>query len=438
MLRFKQLITEASAKHFAHIKDFDPENNPDHKDILDAYNSSGMPTHKASSIKTFQHLKDTVAPHYQKIKEKKELERKSQDAFDKGDVKLVHHDPETGLKVYKVHNENGAHAVGHDTEWCTAKKDATPKERKAAFNTYDKNGNDSHVIHTREKGNLSKIGIFGVNHFKPHTSGVGGNFQDKGNVTVDPDDWEHLKNKYKLHHVKALEGVRGLPLSNETREKQKKEASEELTHHIDTYNKDYNDRQKNPNHSNFVSHAFNNLTKKLKTASENDILNHSHIKNLSHHHVYELSHDMNKPHELDMLHDYHAPYVRYNVANHRNTSSDTLHKMRNDKDEDVIHKVMGHKNTRTNTLHDITNNKNHDPSVRVKAQEQIKDREEKRKQGDAFVSKLHTYPDDILPILHGHYERNKGDNVDEEEHHKEIHAKIAAEMDRRGIGRDGA
>lgn len=219
MLRFKQYINyflaEAKAEHFAHIG-LDVS-NPKHKDMLDMFNkyTHMMPKKNANQYKSLDELQDAVKPHLDELKKQRESEKEHQAAIKRGDAELVHHDPEKGIKVFKVRNQRGSCAVGKGTQWCVA-QDPEGEEMKR----YDPTGNYSHVIHLdKEKGNLSRIGIIGVKPNKPHTSGMGGNFQDKGNNTVSDENWNRLKKKYDLDNVESLEGVRGIPLSEKTKQK---------------------------------------------------------------------------------------------------------------------------------------------------------------------------------------------------------------------------
>ena len=227
MLSFKEFLSEmflfeATGKHFAHIAGFD-ENNPEHQDLVHAFNQSGFPTNHASRIKSMDELKDKVAPKLQALHQARAEEKEHQAAIARGDAELVHHDPEKGIKVFKVKNQAGGCAVGKGTKWCIA----DPKSPDDMVRDYDPEGNSSHVIHfDKEKGNLSRIAMIGVNYSNPHESGVDNNFQDKGNVTVSDSDWNHLRKKYKLDSIPALSGIRGIAPSK----KDKDELEKNLTH----------------------------------------------------------------------------------------------------------------------------------------------------------------------------------------------------------------
>ena len=227
MLSFKEFLNEmflfeATGKHFSHIAGFD-ENNPEHQDLVHAFNQSGFPTNHASRIKSMEELKDKVAPKLQAIHQSRAEEKEHQAAIARGDAELVHHDPEKGIKVFKVKNQAGGCAVGKGTKWCIA----NPNSKDDMVKHYDPEGNSSHVIHLdKEKGNLSRIAMIGVNYSTPHKTGVGGSFQDKGNVTVSDSDWNHLRKKYKLDSIPALHGIRGIAPSKE----EKDQLEKNLTH----------------------------------------------------------------------------------------------------------------------------------------------------------------------------------------------------------------
>ena len=227
MLSFKEFLNEmflfeATSKHFSHIAGFD-ENNPEHQDLVHAFNQSGFPTNHASHIKSMDELKDKVAPKLQAIHQARAEEKEHQAAIARGDAELVHHDPEKGIKVFKVKNQAGGCAVGKGTKWCIA----DPLASDDMVKYYDPKGDSSHVIHLdKEKGNLSRIAMIGVNYRKPHDAGWGGNFQDKGNNSVSDSDWNHLRKKYKLDSIPALSGIRGIAPG----EKDKDELEKNLTH----------------------------------------------------------------------------------------------------------------------------------------------------------------------------------------------------------------
>lgn len=225
ILRFKQFIkenflAEAKAEHFAHIG-LDPQ-NPEHKDMVDAFNQShqNLPKKNPNQYKSLDELKNAVGEKLSQIHQKRREDEEDRQAFEKGDAQLIHHNPENGVKVYKVKNQQGCAAVGSGTQWCTAQRGGN------MMGHYDPSGEHSYVIHTPEKGNLSRIGIIGVKPGKGIENGIAGNFQDKGNNTVNDEDWDMLRKKYKLDDVKEMSGIRGL--YHPEAEKYKKEQAEKL------------------------------------------------------------------------------------------------------------------------------------------------------------------------------------------------------------------
>lgn len=230
MLRFKQFIkenyiTEANIKHFAHLG-LDPE-NPEHKDLVDAYNAGvnrdpNVPKNP-NQIKTFDQLKTSVAPHYAAIQTQRQNQKNDEEAIKNKEAELVHHDPETGVKVFKVRSGRGCAAVGGDTKWCTSDR----VSGNSAFSAYDPDGSNSYVIHTPENGNLSRIGIIGVKPGQKPKIGLGGNFQDKGNNSVSDEDWNTLRKKYNLDSVEHLHRVRGIKNPNPAAVEAKRKAEED-------------------------------------------------------------------------------------------------------------------------------------------------------------------------------------------------------------------
>lgn len=211
MLTFKQFIrefylTEAKAEHFAHIG-LDV-NNPEHKNMLDAFNSYGHKLEKKNpnQYKSIDELSTAIKPHVEAIEKKKREAEEDKQAFANKDAELIHHDKETGLKVFKVRSGKGCAATGGDTKWCVAQRN----DGDGHFKTYDPERENSYVIHTPEKGNLSRIGMIGVKPHEDHETGASNNFQDKGNNPVSDSDWEMLRKKYNLDGVRHLHGIRGL------------------------------------------------------------------------------------------------------------------------------------------------------------------------------------------------------------------------------------
>lgn len=214
MLSFKQFIyqflTEAKIEDFNHLGL--TSDNPEHQELVDAYNygkqknDPKLPKHDnqiKKQIPTIDHLYQLIQPHLENLRIEKQHKKEDEEAFRTGDVKLIHHDPEKGLKIFKVRNQKGSCAVSQGTKWCTAKKD-----EPFSFGLYDQTGNDSYVIHLdKEPTNLSRIGIFGIKPFSSINKSRK-NFQDKGNNFINDEDWNKIKEKYELHKIPELYGIR--------------------------------------------------------------------------------------------------------------------------------------------------------------------------------------------------------------------------------------
>ena len=220
MLKFKSFLKEEKATALAHIPGFDVK-NPEHQhmaNLLGNIPKNERPQHlrHPNQIKNMNDLHDLVYPQLEKHRQSEENKRQDQSAFADGDAELIHHDPSTGVKIYKVHTEAGSCAAAgadgiDDAQWCTA-----IRGNGNAFDHYHRSDSDhSYVMHfPQEKDkNLRKVGIYGMQKWQPHSEGVGGNFQKKDNTTVDDHEWDHLVKKYKLNSIKDLHGIRGIGLS---------------------------------------------------------------------------------------------------------------------------------------------------------------------------------------------------------------------------------
>ena len=369
MLRFKQFINsyllEATISHFSHLG-LDA-NNPEHKDMVDAYNSGlnspeNKITAKPNQIKTFDQLKSTVAPHIAKIEKKRKEDAEDREAFANKDAELVHHDTSTGLKVFKVRSGKGCAAVGGDTKWCVAHRETG----NAAMRAYDPEGEHSYVIHTPEKGNLSKIGIIGVKPGQKHSDGVGGNFQDKGNNTVSDERWDMLRKKYNLDNVKSLHGIRGL--KNPEIEKENKAKADDLLNKIKTA-KTYDEKDA--------------VSRHLAHAAENGYLNAEHVHHFGNEEgddgLQMLAYYSNDPevHRALVKHknagqytlpavfdkQKYDPEVHKAIANHENAGDDILYSVADKSDDPEVHKaIANHENAGDNALAEVAE-KSYDPEV---------------------------------------------------------------------------
>ena len=296
-------LTEAKIEHFSHLG-LDKD-NPEHKDIVDAFNQSHQKLEKKNpnQYKTLSELKSAVSSKLGEIRQKRKEDAEDKEAFESGEAKLVHHDPKTGLKVYKVRSSKGCRAAGKEASgWCVNDK----KTGDAAFQGYDPEGKHSYVIRTPEKGNLSHIGIIGVKPGQKHSTGHIGNFQDKGNKAVSDKDWEHMRKKYGLDGVKELHGIRGI--HNE-------EAAKEL-------------EEKRKAHMKLVSNPDTDLHTLHKIATESD-----------------------------------DPKVHKAIAEHQNAHESTLQHIAYESNYPEVHKAIAENpNTHSTTLGDLSYRSN-DPEV---------------------------------------------------------------------------
>jgi len=208
MIRFNQfiktIILEAKLEHFVHLN-LDPENEH-HNELLNAFNNNKERLTKKhpAQYKDIGDLSKAVSPYI-----------KSPEV---AGATLIHHNKETGAKVYHVHTNDAACKLSSDT-WCTS---------KGGFPTYDKGR--SFVIHLPNEPdrNLRKIGIFGDNdNYDSYNHG----FQDAANKGLSDDDWNTLRKKHNLDKIPALMGIRGIPISNT----EKNNRSNELTNKIQTH-----------------------------------------------------------------------------------------------------------------------------------------------------------------------------------------------------------
>ena len=333
MLSFKEFLNEmflfeATGKHFSHIAGFD-ENNPEHQDLVHAFNQSGFPTNHASRIKSMDELKDKVAPKLQALHQARAEEKEHQAAIARGDAELVHHDPEKGIKVFKVKNQAGGCAVGKGTKWCIA----DPNSPHDMVKHYDPEGKSSHVIHLdKEKGNLSRIGIIGVNYTTPHEEGEGGNFQDKGNNSVSDSDWNHLREKYKLDSIPALHGIRGIAPTRTDKAK--------LTKMVNGGTRD--EKIEASYHPDLTKEHIHTLIGDDDTSVAGHVVRHNN-RNITPEHI---EHALTiKPEEYESaMFDIHHIKMRELAASHPNASSDNIYMALKDPHSSVREAALENKN----------------------------------------------------------------------------------------------
>jgi hypothetical protein len=375
MLRFKQFIQtylfEAKISHFSHLG-LDP-NNPEHKDLVDAYNAGvnrdpNVPKNP-NQIKTFDQLKTSVAPHFAAIQQKRKEDEEDKKAFENKDAELVHHDQETGLKVFKVRNARGCVAAGGGATGCVYDRD----DGQDAMDRYDPEGEHSHIIHTPEKGNLSRISIIGVKPKQTHRTGLGGNFQDKGNNTISDSDWDILRRKYKLDSVKALHGIRGLH-NEEEGKNQEEEAKKLIKPHI-TDQELGKIKSNNPevhkaiiNHKNFGLDSLYSVSQQTYDPEvQNKMLEHKDINgeimdyisdrtNNPEVHKAIINHAQYEPeiHSEIISKNSHDPEIHKILSNHPETSSKALDEIMIKSDDPEVHRnLVNHHNTSSDTLSEL-------------------------------------------------------------------------------------
>jgi len=230
MLTFKsflreQYLIEATAKHFNHI-DLDAS-NPEHKDLIDAYNRGhsandhNVPRHPGQ-IRSIDQLKSAVHPHLQKIQQKHKEDIDDIKARTNGEANVVHHNPDTGATVTQVTNQAGSCAAGASSSWCTGRRGVD------MVHHYDPEGHKSFVFKfpKEKKKHLRTIGAYGA--YNGDTSDTA-NHQDAENHTVHPQEWHRLVKEHGLDKIKHLKGsVRDIPITSD----EKSKYAEELTHHI--------------------------------------------------------------------------------------------------------------------------------------------------------------------------------------------------------------
>lgn len=224
MLGFRQFIyhilTESKIEDFNHLG-LNPHNQ-EHQEFIDAYNlgrSRKDPniSKNPNQIKSLDQLKKEIGSsyrteingesHFQEIQRKNKNKLDDEESFKNGDIQLVHHDPNTKVKVYKVINSKGCAAAGSD-KWCVSTRRS---DAQGHFEKLDPEGENSYIIHTPEKGNFSRIGIIGVKPFEDVKEENGeNNFQDKGNNFISDEDWNKLRKKHKLDSIPHLHGIRGI------------------------------------------------------------------------------------------------------------------------------------------------------------------------------------------------------------------------------------
>jgi hypothetical protein len=341
MLNFKtyiSVLSEATIKHFAHLG-LDPENQ-EHKDLVDAYNSG----HSANDpnvprlpnqVKTVDQLRTSVKPHFEKIQQKRKEDSDDRKAFENGEAKVIHHNPETGAKVTKVTSQAGSCAAGASSTWCTGKRIGGPDMVKQ----YDTDEHGSYVFHfpKEPKKHLRTIGAYGKWHEPEEDDDEVDNFQDAENHTVPGHEWNRLVKEHGLDKIKHLKGVvRGISIS----------AKDKL---------------------NYASELSDNIHS--GTATDEDV-HHARVNNYltdSHKHgLLSSSKNISGKTLSGMAYNTKDPEIHKKIVEHPNADTNALTAVaKNTKDPEVHKKIVDHANVDTNALTAIAWNTK-DPEVHKK------------------------------------------------------------------------
>jgi len=364
MLSFKQFLkevylVEATAKHFPFL---DPTNQH-HQDLIAAYNSGhssndpAVPRHPGQ-IKSIEQLQTAVKPHLDKFLQKRQEGVDDKTAFESSEAKLIHHNPDTGVKVYQVHSQAGSCAAGASSTWCTGKRKAATDMVKY----YDEGGNNSFILHfpKESKKHLRTIGAYGKFNGRD-------NFQDAENHTVPEHEWSRLRSEHGLDNIKHLQGVvRGIPLSDDNKEKHKKELSDKI--------KSGNIKSED------ISHAINNnyLTDvhKMMIVKSNvsNIVLHRIARNTSDPEVHKAI--IAKPTIDDGILDVIArntsdPEVHKAIISHPDASKYVLEKVARKTNDPEVHKaIISHPDADGDVLEKVAR-KTNDPEVKRLAAEKM-------------------------------------------------------------------
>lgn len=299
MIRFHQFIKtillEAKLEHFVHLN-LDPENEH-HTELLTAFNNNKERLVKKhpTQYKDIGELLNAVSPYI-----------KSPEI---SGATLVHHNKESGAKVYHVHTDEASCKLGSDT-WCTSHDEFDTNDLGRSF-----------IMHfpNEPERRLRKIGSFGDGSY---TKGFH-SFQDAANKDLSDEDWDHLRNKHNLDQIPELSGLRGIPISNQEIQKRDDEflhkiksgllQEHQLIHLI------YKNRIK-PHHIDaIVNHTgLDDLTSTLTDHHMNKDIS------LSPEHINTISNNINKQNSQYNL-------IRFNLANQQQTEYIISNKIKNNK-----------------------------------------------------------------------------------------------------------
>ena len=338
MLTFKQFIseiylTEATAKHFSHLN-LDPT-NPEHKDLIDAYNAGhssndpNVPRHPGQ-IKSIDQFKNAVSQHLEKIKQKRKEDEDDRKAFESGEANVIHHNPETGAKVTQVSTQAGSCAAGAPSTWCTGMRNS----KKDMVKHYDPKGNRSFIFHfpNEKKKHLRTIGAYG--EYKEGSNGATANFQDAENHTVPRDEWHRLIKEHGLDKIKHIQGsVRDIELPEE----EKNQYSKELTHNI-----------KNGTVS----------SEELSHAIEHKYYTNEHTNEL-------LNNPKTKPENLTKLIGFNEKTEKTPLPQNPSLSDYLKHHNKINNNEEFLHKIIKHPNVNSHVLSEVVKKSYDDKTLKM-------------------------------------------------------------------------
>jgi len=240
MLTFNQFIKtfmlEAKLEHFVNLN-LDSTND-NHQEMVRTFNNNKTKLDKKhpAQYKSVGELSDAVSPFMK--------------PSDVPGATLVHHNKETGTKVYHVHTSEASCSLGAPT-WCTS---------NGSFHKYDKGS--SFILHlpSEHKRNMRKIGIFG--DAIPKGEKARGLFQDAANKDIPDDEWKDVVRRHQLDKVGALNKVRVVHSSQATQNTLDKIKNDEYEPH-ELLN-DINNKRLQPSHIDaIIKHQKGNMKELL-------------------------------------------------------------------------------------------------------------------------------------------------------------------------------
>ena len=358
MLTFKSFLREhylieATAKHFAHI-DLDAS-NPEHKDLIDAYNRGhsandlNVPRHPGQ-IRSIDQLKSAVHPHLRKIQQKRKEDIDDIKARTNGEANVVHHNQDTGATVTQVTSQAGSCAAGASSSWCTGQRGTD------MVHHYDQEGHKSFIFKfpKEKKKHLRTIGAYGA--YNGDNSDTA-NHQDAENHTVTPQEWHRLVKEHGLDKIKHLKGsVRDIPITSD----EKSKYAEELTHHI----KMGTTKPEDILHASANGYLTKAHTQALSTNSKTSPQILNSLSSDPDTHKAILKHPNAGDHALSSVaRNTTDPEINKAISKHPNAGDDALSIVANNTTDPVIHKAISkHPNAGDNALSNVARNTN-DPEI---------------------------------------------------------------------------